>query len=64
MLLVLGNKNWRFLLFKYFEFEFFFFNIRKDVLNLNNIKFIKDNLLNREWIVFKKFKNFIKVIRI
>ena len=59
-----GNKNWRPPLSKYPELELFLSNIRKEILNPNNIKLTQDNLSSREQIALKKLKNSTKCIRI
>ena len=59
-----GKRNWKPPVSKYPEIELFLSNVRKDLLDPNNVRTVKDNLSRGERIALKKLKNSNTVIRI
>lgn len=50
--------------FVYFEVEFFLNNVRKDILELRNLRKLKDNFIREERLVLCNLKYSDNIIRI
>ena len=61
---VTGKKTWKPLPSKHPELELFLSNIRKEILNPENMRSVRPNLLKGKRTALKELKKFNQIIRI